>query len=138
MYSRVLTTLNVLYLVVVLFEVRTFLGPNHIILKYTLGVAPMLTCELQNTLPGSDGRERMGLFSEFIEITYDSLTTILVVDLLVRLQEAAHPGGGSVFLWSGASESVGTLQFARADVDSWARETGSGLSPSAEVAVEKE
>lgn len=55
----------------------------------------------------------MGLFSDFVTITYDSFTTILVVHFMVRLQEAARPGPGSACFASG----VGTLHFARADVD---------------------
>lgn len=55
----------------------------------------------------------MGLFSDFVTITYDSFTTILVVRFMVRLQEAARPAPGSACFASG----TGTLQFVRADVD---------------------
>ncbi|OJT01627.1 hypothetical protein TRAPUB_7931 [Trametes pubescens] len=79
----------------------------------------------------------MSLFADFVAITYDSLTTILVVHFLVRLQEAARPEQGSACFGSGAWVDTGTLQFARADVDSWAGEPGLGLSPSAQVAVEE-
>ncbi|KAL1937988.1 hypothetical protein VTO73DRAFT_11999 [Trametes versicolor] len=88
-YFVVLTTLNVFYLTVILLEAR--------VRQDTLGVG---------------ARERMGLFSDFVTITYDSFTTILVVHFMVRLQEAARPTAGSVCFATG----TGTLHFARADV----------------------
>ncbi|EIW53112.1 uncharacterized protein TRAVEDRAFT_24424 [Trametes versicolor FP-101664 SS1] len=89
-YFVVLTTLNIIYLAVILIEVRVW--------QDTLGVG---------------ARERMGLFSDFVTITYDSFTTILVVHFMVRLQEAARPTAGSVCFATG----TGTLQFACADFD---------------------
>ncbi|EIW53106.1 uncharacterized protein TRAVEDRAFT_53520 [Trametes versicolor FP-101664 SS1] len=108
-YFLVLTTLNILYLVVIL---------------------------LEDAL-GSGARESMGIFADFITITYDSFTTILIVHFLVRLQEAACPESDSAFLESEDWEDIGTLQFARVDVDSWAREAELGTPSSAEVAVEE-
>lgn len=95
-----------------------------------------LTFRWQDAL-GSGARESMGLFADFVAITYDSFTTILIVHFLVRLQEAARPEWDSTFGGSRACEDMGTLQFARADVDSWAREAEWGTTSSADVAVEE-
>lgn len=78
----------------------------------------------------------MSLTSDFVAITYDSFATILVTRFLVRLQEAARPVTGSECLRSGTLAGTGTLQFARADVDSWARELGPEQSPGTEVAMD--
>lgn len=97
-----------------------------------------LTSRWQDAL-GSGARESMGIFADFVAITYDSFTTILIVHFLVRLQEAARPESDSVFFGSGAWEdtAVGTLQFARADVDSWAREPEWGMRSSPVFVLEE-
>lgn len=77
----------------------------------------------------------MGLFADFVAITYDSFTNILVVHFLVRLQEAARPTTSSNLFESGVLDGTGTLQFMRGNDDSWAREPGSGLSLTAEVSA---
>ncbi|KAL1937307.1 hypothetical protein VTO73DRAFT_13871 [Trametes versicolor] len=90
-YFVVLTALNMLYLVVIL---------------------------LENTQSGG-AREPKVLFADFIGITSDSFTTILVAHFLVRLQEAVRPATDSVCPEGGVPEVSRTLRFARADVDSW-------------------
>lgn len=79
----------------------------------------------------------MGFVSDCVAIAYDSFTTILVTHFLVRLQQAARTAVGSDYLGSGAPDDTNTLRFARADIDSWARE-GPEPSPSVEVSNDEE
>ncbi|KAL1937986.1 hypothetical protein VTO73DRAFT_11997 [Trametes versicolor] len=98
-YFVVLTTLNALYLAVILLEESL----------------------------GSGVSGRMNLLAVFVKTTYDSFTTILVTRFLVHLKEAARPAMCSAFsfgsgVWTelggpaGAAET-GTLQWAQAGGD---------------------
>ncbi|EIW53114.1 uncharacterized protein TRAVEDRAFT_53526 [Trametes versicolor FP-101664 SS1] len=91
----VLTTLNALYLAVILLEESL----------------------------GSGAGGRMNLLAVFVKTTYDSFTTILVTRFLAHLRKAARPAMGSAIsfgsgVWTDMSGAVGdsgtaTLQWAR-------------------------
>lgn len=122
----VLTTLNALYLAVILLEVRFPRPALHSLPTFRLTTRDVSPGHRQESL-GAGAGGRMNLLAVFVKTTYDSFTTILVTRFLVHLQEAARPAMGSAIssgsdVWTelggGAGEAdTTTLQWTRVGED---------------------
>lgn len=63
------------------------------------------------------------MFLDILDISYVSATSILITNFLFQLQEAAkNLAASSGFLVGTSQGARSTMQFARADVDTWADE----------------